>query len=189
MLYHASPVNGITTLVPHVSNHDKPLVYLSAKRENVLVYLSNAVEKHCRQTGFAWGGPWRKWASYGFTKDGLLMLEEYYPNATQDTYKGVSGFIYQVDECASATAMDDIPHAWISNEPVQVSGCEFIPDAYEALLKAEADGLIIVKRYDDISENTRRWLEKVIPQEYEKAGSHPEYRHFLQSKFSFLSPG
>lgn len=43
MLYHASPTGGLTVLTPHVSNHGRPLVYFSKKRENVLVYLSNAV--------------------------------------------------------------------------------------------------------------------------------------------------
>ena len=43
MYYHASPFGGITQLKPHVSNHGIPLVYFSKKRENVLVYLSNAV--------------------------------------------------------------------------------------------------------------------------------------------------
>ena len=90
LLYHASPVKGITRLEPHVSNHGKALVYLSDRRENVLVYLSNAVEKHCRENGFVWNGSWHKWASYGFAKDGRLLLEEYYPNATMDTYKGVT---------------------------------------------------------------------------------------------------
>lgn len=184
MLYHASPVEGIQTLVPHVSNHEKPLVYLSGRRENVLVYLSNAVEKHCRETGFEWNQPWYKWASYGFTKEGLLLLEEYYPNATMETYKGVSGYIYRVDECTAAMPMADIPHAYISSEPVDVADCEYIPDAYEALLEAENEGLIVIKRYDDLSEGTRRWLEKMIPQEYAKAESHPDYRHFLKAKFS-----
>ena len=45
MFYHASQIEGITTLEPRVSNHDIPLVYFSTKRENVLVYLSNAIEK------------------------------------------------------------------------------------------------------------------------------------------------
>ncbi len=189
MLYHASPIKGITTLVPHVSNHDKPLVYLSDRRENVLVYLSNAVEKHCRENSFVWNGPWHKWASYGFTKDGLLLLEEYYPNATAETYKGVSGYIYQVEEGAWTAAMKDIPHAYLSSEPVAVSDCEFIPDAYEAILEAETKQQIVIRRFADLSDGTCRWLEKVIPQEYARAENHPEYRYFLQSKFSFLIPG
>ena len=38
MYYHASPLSGLKELVPHVSNHNKPLVFLSKKRENTLVY-------------------------------------------------------------------------------------------------------------------------------------------------------
>lgn len=45
MYYHASQTGGIRCLQPRVSNHRIPLVYLSAKRENVLVCLSNAMEK------------------------------------------------------------------------------------------------------------------------------------------------
>ena len=189
MLYHASPIGGITTLEAHVSNHGKPLIYLSSRRENVLVYLSNAVEKHCRETGFVWDGPWMKWASYGFTKDGILQLEEYYPNATHETYHGVSGYVYEVAVHEGAEPQADIPCAFTSEKPLPVAACTFIPDAYEALLSAEASGLLRIKRYEEISENTLRWLEKVIPAEYARAENHPEYRRFLQSKFSFLNPG
>ena len=48
MYYHASSVPGIEVLEPRISNHGIPLIYFSKKRENVLVYLSNAVEKYCR---------------------------------------------------------------------------------------------------------------------------------------------
>ena len=43
--YHASSVKNINELEPRVSNHNIPLIYFSNKRENVLVYLSNAIEK------------------------------------------------------------------------------------------------------------------------------------------------
>ena len=56
MLYHASPIGGLTELRPHISNHGIPLLYFSQKRENTFVYLSNAVEKYCRETGFAKSG-------------------------------------------------------------------------------------------------------------------------------------
>ena len=93
LLYHASPVPGLTELRPFVSNHGTSCVYLSEKRENTLVYLSNAVEKYCRETGFLHSGIWQKWASYGFTKNGLLCLDEYYANATFETYCGVQGCV------------------------------------------------------------------------------------------------
>ena len=54
MYYHASSVKGITQLTPQSSNHGIPLVYFSTKRENVLVYLSNSIEKYCVETGFSY---------------------------------------------------------------------------------------------------------------------------------------
>ena len=93
MYYHASPFGGITQLKPRVSNHGIPLVYFSKKRENVLVYLSNAVEKYCKETGFLYEGIYQKWGPYGFIRDGRQRLEEYYPNALISTYQGGSGYI------------------------------------------------------------------------------------------------
>ena len=94
MFYHASQVKDIKILEPRISNHNIPLIYFSLKRENVLVYLSNAIEKYCKETGFIHDAKWHKWASYGFESDGTLRIDEYYPNALIDTYKGVSGYGY-----------------------------------------------------------------------------------------------
>lgn len=102
MLYHASPIGGLIVLTPHISNHSRPLVYFSKKRENVLVYLSNAVEKYCRDTGFVHTGRWEKWGPYGFDLDGVQRLEEYYPNALVETYAGVSGYIYGAEPTKAA---------------------------------------------------------------------------------------
>lgn len=97
MFYHASSVAGIKELIPNISNHKKPLVYLTNKRENALVYLSNAVEKYCKEIGFEHFGTYYKWGSYGFTKEGILELQEYWENAIEDTYAGVPGYIYSAE--------------------------------------------------------------------------------------------
>lgn len=184
MYYHASPVEGITRLEPRISNHGIPLVYFSRKRENVLVYLSNAVEKYCRETGFAWDGPWQKWGPYGFTKDGRQCLQEYYPNATERTYKGVSGYIYRAEEITDSGFEVKIPDAATSSLPVPVSGAEFVPDAYEAILQAEREGLIVIQRYDEMPDRMREWNIRTIREEYAAATDHPEYRHFLRGCFA-----
>lgn len=51
--FHASQIKGIQVLEPRISNHNLPLIYFSGKRENVLVYLSNAVEKRVKRKIFS----------------------------------------------------------------------------------------------------------------------------------------
>ena len=185
MYYHASPVGGIRILEPKVSNHGVPLIYFSKKRENVLVYLSNAVEKFCRDTGYVHTGKWTKWASYGF-RDGIQLLEEYYPNALTETYQGISGYIYRVASIQEAEQDIHIPDAAVSSLPVPVDGVEFIPDAYEAILEAEQRGEIFITRYEAMTESRRAWHERTIQEEYDSAGEQPEYRYFLKIKFDFI---
>lgn len=183
MYYHASSVEGIKTLEPRVSNHNVPLIYFSEKRENVLVYLSNAVEKYCKETGFAHSGKWTKWGPYGFNEDGILRIEEYYPNALEDTYKGVSGYIYSAENIKDSGFALQIPNAATSSDPVAVAHCEYVPDALEAILKAEKDGLITILRYENLSEAKLEWNERTIKEEYENAVDQPDYRHFIEGKF------
>lgn len=188
MFYHASPVHCIEVLEPRVSNHGEPRVYLSRKRENTLVYLSNAIEKYCKETGFAHEGPWQKWASYGFC-EGKLRLDEYYPNAIQDTYQGVSGYIYAAETVPGGRPQEDIPDAVITSQPVPVLGCEYVPDAYEAILTAAEAGEILIRRYHELPESMLAWIDSCIKQEYEEARDVPTYRHFLKGKFPEIVAG
>ena len=187
--YHASPIEGLTQLEPRISNHGVPLVYLSKKRENVLVYLSNAVEKFCSDTGFSYAGQWHKWGPYGFDEDGCIRLEEYYPDALESTYRGVSGYIYSVDNIFDSGYELNIPDAATSSVAVSVSGVEYVPDAYEEILKAEKDGLIHITRFEEMTENKKNWLKRIIAEEYDQAEDHPEYRYFLRNKFPEFTNG
>lgn len=181
MYYHASPVKGIKVLTPQVSNHKTPLVYFSTKRENVLVYLSNAIEKCCRETGFFHEDRWTTWASYGFDQNGKLRVEEYYPHALEDTYAGVSGFIYRAQTLCDSGFSVQIPDAAASTLPVPVTGCEFVPDACKAILDAEEKGFLTILRYEQSSPAQLRWIEKTLKEEYKNA--QPDYRHFIETKF------
>ena len=173
MYYHASQTPDIKTLEPRISNHGIPLIYFSTKRENVLVYLSNA----------------EKWGPYGFNDNGILRLEEYYPNALESTYKGVSGYIYSVNSIVEADFEVKIPYAACSSNPVDVESIEFVSDAYEAILDAEEKGLIAIMRYDEMPEKMPGWTMRTILQEYEEATDHPEYRYFLKGNFPDIIRG
>ncbi len=183
ILFHGSQTPNIKVLKPNVSNHKLPLVYFSQKRENTLVYLSNAVEKLCRKVGRLFDS-YYTWASYGFDGSGKLRVEEYYPNATKETYSGVSGYIYTVNT-ANVSPQKDIPYAFVSEKPVEVCGCEFVPDAYEAILQAEKDGLLSILRYEQLTEKAKMSLQKAITAEY-NGDISPDYKYFLENKFDFL---
>ena len=187
LLYHASQTDNIKVLEPRVSNHNTPLIYFSAKRENVLVYLSNAVEKYCKETEFAHNGKWHKWASYGFEPDGILRLDEYYPNATKDTYKGVSGYIYCSNDIYETESDIKINNVVATSEAVPVVSVEFIEDAYAEILKAEKAGLIKIRRFEDMSDKMLAWIKNTIKSEYTQAENEPDYRYFLKANFPFLS--
>ena len=186
MLYHASQTKNIKVLKPRISNHNKPLIYFSNKRENVLVYLSNAVEKFCKENNFDYDGTWSKWASYGFTKDGILEIQEYYPNATYETYSGISGYIYSVEDILNIEKQADIPNAFHTSENVKVTGCEYIEDAYKEIQKEIKNGNIILIKYEDFIKKKGNWLYNIIQKEYNEAVNHPEYRYFLINKFPFI---
>lgn len=186
MYYHASQFGKIKYLKPSVSKHKESLVYFSNKRENILVYLSNAIKKYCIETGFKYDGKYTPWGPYSFGKDGILELEEYYPNATYETYKGVSGYIYSVEDIPDIKKLDDIPFVFTSSNEVKVDNIEYIEDAYDEIIKASNEGKIRIVKYEDLSEKKLKWLREIVKKEYDDLDSGVEYKYFLKNKFDFL---
>ena len=108
----------------------------------------------CKENHFKFNGLWHKWGSYGFEKDGRLRFEEYYPNALEDTYKGIEGYIYSCSKIDPYQKLDiKIPNTFITAQKTTVDNCEFIPDAYNEMINAEANGLITILRYNEFIMN------------------------------------
>ena len=189
MYYHASQTPDITILQPHLSEHGQPLVYFSDRRENVLVYLCNAVEKYCKENGFEYDGTYSKWGPYGFDEDGILRIEEYYPNFIEETYKGSTGYIYTCSFIMDNDYKLDIPHVFVSSVPVKTFSSDYVYDAYEEIKKAHKKGLIRITPYEEFISKRKNWLDRVIKTEYADAIDHPEYRFFLKGKFSNILEG
>lgn len=186
LLYHASPVMGIETLEPRISNHGVSRVYFSEKRENTLVYLSNAIEKYCKETGFQYNGRWHKWGPYGFTADHRFQFQEYYPNALAETYKGVSGYIYAVSFLNCIQPLEGIPGAYYSSEPVNVVECENIKDAYAEFMAAYHDHRIDIMYYENWSSRQIEGNRRMMQSEYEQSDIRSDYKYFLENKFPWL---
>ena len=106
-MYHASPKEGIEILEPRISKQGEARVCFSEKRENTLLYLSNAIEKFCREKGISYSGSWQSWGPYGFTSEHKFQLQEYYPDAIRETYEGESAYIYRVRDNDSIHPLDD----------------------------------------------------------------------------------
>lgn len=184
--YHASPYENIKILEPRISNHKKSLIYFSTKKENVLVYLSNAIEKYCKDTNFKHEGTYSTWGPYSFTNEGLLQLEEYYPNALEETYKGISGYIYSTSTIPNMKPLSEIKDVYVTDSNTTIEEVEHIVDAYEEILKYERLGLIKILRYEEFIKLKKEWLYKIIQKEYKESINQPEYRYFLKNKFPFI---
>lgn len=175
-LYHGSPIPGITTLHPRLSNHGKPYVYLTDCPALAVIYAHNPLP------------PPEGYFPYLFDKEGQLCYEEYFPNAL-DLYKGFRGYVYTA-EAEGLNQLEKMPWVYLSQEPVAVTGCRFIPDLYEELLALnEAGGLKLI-RFGDLTEQKLQGIYGMLRREAQRENlkDHPEsaYAQFYQAHFPFL---
>ena len=103
------------------------------------------------------------------------------------TYKGVSGYIYHCSNLETKVDFDvKIPHAFVIDKPTKVNECEYISDAYEAMMTAEKQGLIEIVDCNDFMSKKKNGLISVIKEQYKTSLNQPDYRFFLESKFSWI---
>lgn len=50
-------------------------------------------------------------------------------------------------------------------------------------MQAEQEGLLVLRRYEEMTEREADWLRRTVREEYRQAEDHPEYQHFLRDKF------
>ena len=145
-LFHGSRTGGITVLEPRLADHDRPYVYMTTNEIVALFYLCNAVEK-----------PYY-WFPYGFNADGVPIYHELYPNALREVSEGVRGYIYEVEAGENQVIpFKNIPVARLATEPITVSKCRTIKNAYELLMEYVARGELIVDRYEDKTPEQLEW--------------------------------
>ena len=142
--YHCSPTAGLTVLEPRKpASFEKPArVYLTTLLPMALMYTVRNYEY-----------------SYGYTKEGQIYFDEYFPNALEILYKGKSASLYICDP--ASTESTRIPNEAISELAVPVLREIHIPDAYEALLEQERTGALVIHRYSELTEGMLNWIRKV----------------------------
>ena len=142
--YHCSPTAGLTVLEPRKpASFDKPArVYLTTLLPMALMYTVRNYEY-----------------SYGYTKEGQIYFDEYFPNALEVLYRGKAGSLYLCDP--ENTESTRIPNEATSESPVPVIREIHIPDACEVLLEQEKLGTLVIHRYRELSERKLDWIRTV----------------------------
>ena len=97
--------------------------------------------------------------SYGYTKEGQIYFDEYFPNALEILYRGKSASLYLCDP--ESTEPTRIPNEAVSETAVPVINETYIPDACEALLEQERLETLVIHRYHELSEGMLNWIRKV----------------------------
>ena len=141
--YHCSPVAGIQVLEPRKPvSFDKPArVYMATLLPMALLY------------GV------RNWEyTYGYTKEGEIYFDEYFPNELEVLYKGKSASLYICQPKSVETT--PIPNEAVSDRTVKILEEIRIPDVYEALLEQERLGNLRIVRYHEQSERMLEWVRK-----------------------------
>ena len=141
--YHCSPTAGLTELIPgRPKSFDKPArVYMTTLLPMALMYSIQNYEY-----------------SYGYTKDGQIYFDEYFPNSLEILYRGESASLYLCDPQHTETTR--IPNEAVSKEAVPVIREIQIPDACEALLEQERLGTLVIHRYHKLSATNLDWIQR-----------------------------
>ena len=172
MNYQCSPVSGLTVLEPK-----KPEAFGKASGVYLTTLLPMALMYGIRNFEY----------TYGYTKEGQIYLEEYFPNALEVLYRGKSASLYICQPGEVYTTR--IPNEAVSETPVKILEEIFIPDVMEALLEQERLGNLPIHRYAELSEKKRNWIRKVEAETirdkklWEKNGPEADYyrTHYPES--------
>ena len=149
--YHCSPAAGLTILEPRKpESFDKPcLVYMTTSLPMALMYGVRNFEY-----------------TYGYSKEGQIYFEEYFPNALEILYRGNQASLYLCDPVKAGSTK--IPNEAVCKEPVPVLAETVIPDVYEALLEQQRLGELVIRRYEELSLKELTWIRDAEAAEIRK---------------------
>lgn len=177
-LYHGSNTGGIKSLQPKQADHDRPYIYMTTIDVVAAFYLCNAVEK-----------PYY-WFPYGFEKGNMEVpiYHELYPNALREVSEGVHGYLYEVEaDETQVLPFPNIPCARLGTEPITVTNCIEVEDAYALFTEYMKQGKMKLGRFEDKSSTElQNWYDNLY--DYIKGKNMSDtpdcsYALFIKEKF------
>ena len=99
------------------------------------------------------------WFPYGFENGSdIPVYHELYPDALREVSENVTGYIYEVTaENNQVIPFKNIPCARLATEPVQVTDCIRVENAYDLLMAYVKQGKLKISRYDEKTQQQRAW--------------------------------
>ena len=176
--YHGSSIGSITQLKACSSLHitGEKVVYLTDNLPYALFYIWDAEHNGCSIKHVT-----------GWTKNDFAYYEEQFPDQLKTFYQGVSGYVYCISDCADIHAVENRNNMFYCTGDSTVTEAIYIPDVYGELLKYEAEGKFVVRRYNEQSAERQKELIDFMAQGIIHEGfytANKEKQEFMKKHFS-----
>ncbi len=133
ILYHSSPVGGLTELLPAASTHGKAYVYATENKAYSLFF----------------GAPKDDFDVLVTDEDGVPALYECYPGAIEKVYKGKKCSLYDVDPEGFFSGATGWDAELVSERSAKVLSESVIDDLFSEIMKEAKLGRAVIRFYSD----------------------------------------
>ena len=99
---------------------------------------------------------------FEFREDGMFIYHELFDNCLSEFYNGVNGYIYICDADFETDENTEFPNIVISIIPVDIRDIDIVENAYERILQYERDGMMIINRYENRSDEQKQNDKNII---------------------------
>ena len=131
-VYHASPVQGLTQIIPHVSTHGQSWVYATDDLTVAAMFLGRLGGDFTCASG---------------VRNGMPYLCERLVGAFEQRYGAVSGSLYVLPSDGFLTGQTSYSKDFVSTEAVTPLAERRVDNAKDYLLRLAAEGKIVIKYY------------------------------------------
>ncbi len=166
-LFHATTIGGLDILRANSCDLEgNPVLYLTDNVPYSLFYIRD------REIDFV---------TCGVRAGGTVHYDEKFPNQLETLYRGMSGWVYEVEAEAESTKIMGI---YVVRGDVPITGKRYIPDVYQEICREIHGGKVLFLAYEDISEAQRQQnREGMVRWFLSDYNMHPKKKAFLCTHF------
>jgi len=150
ILYHGTHIQGLEILKPFATRGNaisKSVVCLTPNPHISLFYI--------------WSRPY-KWVAFNEDSNGRVVFTEQYDGMLFDFYNNISGSIYECDGSNPQIQQTHMEGVYTSEFPINIEKETVILNVYEEILRNEAKGNIIIRRYAQLSNEEKNSISQTL---------------------------